>query len=286
MTISSDWKHSTYFAFYTWSVFYIYPVRSPWSVVRSPQPIWNALPGCVACVMLQGYNKSILINEKTFRSFLWKRLGHDTGKLWIAVGVTFPPETARRRHGTLLHYKTTAILFAVAPFLILPSPTRHSYIWSVFNFCFSRIRKSKNDFHFGFHHHWYCFPQFRYTWIECVYLSANRFSMAWENGIQMPFTFFVFAWHWLKQIWILLFVFRFRITLKNGHEFHFSLFVYASLWKTDNKVAEHSFGSLWVYVIYQIMAREPFIRAYKECLSWVPLHLSLEHIFCATYRRS
>ena len=28
---------------------------------------------------------------------------------------------------------------------------------------------------------------------ECVYLSANRFSMAWENGIQMPFTFFVFA---------------------------------------------------------------------------------------------
>ena len=89
-----------------------------------------------------------------------------------------------------------------------------------------------------------------------------------------------------KQIWILLFVFRFRITLKNGHEFHFSFFVFASLWKTDNKVAEHSFGSLWVYVICQIMAREPFIRAYKECLSWVPLYLSLEHIFCATYRRS
>ena len=89
-----------------------------------------------------------------------------------------------------------------------------------------------------------------------------------------------------KQIWILLFVFRFRITLKNGHEFHFSFFVFASLWKTDNKVAEHSFGSLWVYVICQIMAREPFIRAYKECLSWVPFYLSLEHIFCATYRRS
>ena len=28
---------------------------------------------------------------------------------------------------------------------------------------------------------------------EYVYLSANRFSIAWENGIQMPFTFFVFA---------------------------------------------------------------------------------------------
>ena len=117
-------------------------------------------------------------------------------------------------------------------------------------------------------------------------LVPTVFRRQGENGIQMPFTFFVFAWHWLKQIWILLFVFRFRITLKNGHEFHFSLFVYASLWKTDNKVAEHSFGSLRVYVICQIMAREPFIRAYKECLSWVPLHLSLEHIFCATYRRS
>ena len=28
---------------------------------------------------------------------------------------------------------------------------------------------------------------------ECVYLSANRFSMAWEKGIQVPFPFFVFA---------------------------------------------------------------------------------------------
>ena len=36
-----------------------------------------------------------------------------------------------------------------------------------------------------------------------------------------------------KQIWILLSVFRFRLTLKNGFEFHFSIFVFASLWKTD-----------------------------------------------------
>ena len=122
-------------------------------------------------IVLQGYNKSILISEKTFRSFLWKCLGHDTGKLWIAVGVTFPPETARRRHGTLLHNKTTAILFAVAPLSVLHCPTRHSYIWSVFNFCFSRLRKSKNDFHFGFHHHWYCLPQFRYTWIALSSLN-------------------------------------------------------------------------------------------------------------------
>ena len=74
---------------------------------------------------------------------------------------------------------------------------------------------------------------------ECVYLSANRFSIAWENGIQMPFTFFVFAWHWKtdlnfafcfsfspnfeKRIWTSYFVFRFRITLKNRYEFRLSL---------------------------------------------------------------
>ena len=33
-----------------------------------------------------------------------------------------------------------------------------------------------------------------------MYLSANRFSMAWKNGIQMPFTFFVFAWHWKTDL--------------------------------------------------------------------------------------
>ena len=31
--------------------------------------------------------------------------------------------------------------------------------------------------------------------IQCVYLSANRFSMAWEKRIQVPYPFFVFAWH-------------------------------------------------------------------------------------------
>ena len=50
-------------------------------------------------------------------------------------------------------------------------PTRYSYIWSVFNFVFSLIRKSKSDFHFGFHHLWYCFPQFRYTWIALSSLN-------------------------------------------------------------------------------------------------------------------
>ena len=33
-------------------------------------------------IMLQGYNRSILISEKTFRLFRWKRLGYDTGRRW------------------------------------------------------------------------------------------------------------------------------------------------------------------------------------------------------------
>ena len=96
---------------------------------------------------------------------------------------------------------------------------------------------------------------------QCVYLSTNRFSMAWENGIQIPFPFFVFAWHWKtdlnfafcfsfspnfeKRIWTSFFVFRFRMTLKNGFEFRFCTACYLKnrsefrlsllhdSWKTD-----------------------------------------------------
>ena len=41
---------------------------------------------------------------------------------------------------------------------------------------------------------------FVYWVFECVYLSANRFSMAWEKGIQLPYPFFVFAWHWKSDL--------------------------------------------------------------------------------------
>ena len=84
-------------------------------------------------ILLQGYNNSLITSEKTFSLFLGKRPSHDTCLLWIAVGVTFPLETARRRHETLLHYKATAILFAVTPlpvllchFLIFPPHIRQS----------------------------------------------------------------------------------------------------------------------------------------------------------------
>ena len=39
-------------------------------------------------ILLQGYNKSLITSL-----FLGKRLSHDTYRLWIAVGVTFPLET-------------------------------------------------------------------------------------------------------------------------------------------------------------------------------------------------
>ena len=86
--------------------------------------------------------------------------------------------------------------------------------------------------------------------------------MAWENGIQVPFPLFFFAWHWKTD---LNFVFRFSLShhfekrkrvsfwfrfsfshhFENGFEFRFSFshyfekriwisfLVFASLWKTD-----------------------------------------------------
>ena len=92
-------------------------------------------------VMLQGYNKSLTTSEKKFSSFLGKRLSHDTGRLWIAVGVTFPLEKARRRHGTLLHYKATAILFAVSPFPVLLSPPVTDIFGLLTIFVFHKYKK-------------------------------------------------------------------------------------------------------------------------------------------------
>ena len=91
-------KYSAYFAFYTRSVFYIYPVGNPQPAV--PIFIPPDLKRFTLCSILQqGYNKSLITSEKTFSLFLGKRLSHDTCRLWINVGVTFPLETARRRHG-------------------------------------------------------------------------------------------------------------------------------------------------------------------------------------------
>ena len=93
---------------------------------------------------------------------------------------------------------------------------------------------------------------------ECVYLSANRFSMAWENGSQIPFPFFVFRFrmtlknrfefcfsffvspNFEKRIWTSVFVFRFRITLKNGYEFRFSF-------------SHHFEKRIWISFLYGLL---------------------------------
>ena len=101
-------------------------------------------------VMLQGYNKSLITSEKTFSSFLGKHLSHDTGRLWIAVGITFPLEKARRRHGTLLHYKATAILFAVAPLPVLLSPPVTDIFGLLAIFVFHKYKNQKTIFNLDF----------------------------------------------------------------------------------------------------------------------------------------
>ena len=101
-------------------------------------------------VMLQGYNKSLITSEKTFSSFLGKCLSHDTGRLWIAVGITFPLEKARRRHGTLLHYKATAILFAVAPLPVLLSPPVTDIFGPLTIFVFHKYKNQKTIFNLDF----------------------------------------------------------------------------------------------------------------------------------------
>ena len=108
--------------------------------------------------------------------------------------------------------------------------------------------------------------------MECVYLSANRFSMAWENGIQNSISIFRFSFsHDIeKQIWIsffvftslwkthLNFVFRFRI-LDFEKRIWISFFVFTSLWKTDNNnnnnnnvfMKKHPIKlHIWCYNIY------------------------------------
>ena len=85
-------KYSAYFAFYTRSVFYIYPVRNPQPAVPIFMPP-DLKRFTLRSILQQGYNKSLITSEKTFSLFLGKRLSHDTCRLWIAVGVTFPLET-------------------------------------------------------------------------------------------------------------------------------------------------------------------------------------------------
>ena len=77
-----------------------------------------------------------------------------------------------------------------------------------------------------------------------------------------------------KQIWILLFVFRFRLTLKNDFELRISFFVFASLWKTDINISfrfsfSHHFEKrIWISFF-------GFALLWKTDLNFVSRFLSL-----------
>ena len=97
-------------------------------------------------VMLQCYKKSLIPVKKQSVYFLENVLAMiqvGFGLLFLAAGVTFPLETARRRHRTLLHYKATAILLAVAPLPVLPSPpvTAIFFPLAIFVFINTKIKK-------------------------------------------------------------------------------------------------------------------------------------------------
>ena len=85
--------------------------------------------------------------------------------------------------------------------------------------------------------------------------------MACENGIQVPFLFFVFAWHWKTdlnfafcfsfspKLWKtdLNFVFRFSFSYHFEKRIWISFLVFALLWKTDL-----NFVFVWLVIEKQI----------------------------------
>ena len=93
-----------------------------------------------------------------------------------------------------------------------------------------------------------------FGWVQCVYLSANRFPTKWENGIrtctfvfrlphatrktefEIPFSFSVFLLHW-KWNSNLNFRFPFSYYIETGISTVFSFFVFPLLWKTELQLA-------------------------------------------------
>ena len=99
-------------------MFYIHPVCSPWSAVP------HLKRSTLRSVKLQGYNKSVLPVKKHSAHFFENVSAMIQAGLRLPLAFkTFPLKTARRRHGTLVHFKTTAIFLAVAPIQVLPSPS-------------------------------------------------------------------------------------------------------------------------------------------------------------------
>ena len=120
-------------------------VRGPQFAVRNPS--FKTVYRILRSVMLQGYNKSVLPVKEHSAHFFENvsAIIHAGLRLPLAFK-TFPLKTARRRHGTLVHFKTTAIFFAVARLPVLPSPSINRYFWSVGNFVFQKYENQKAIF--------------------------------------------------------------------------------------------------------------------------------------------
>ena len=150
-------------------------VRGPQSAVR-PRFTVRSRSETLYPAALRTYNTARLQQKHTYQ---WKNIqiiSLKTSRPWYRQALDCCWRNISPRDGSTRTWNTPSLqddrhLICSRGTSGFTLPTRYSYIWSVFNFCFSLIRKSKNDFHFGFHHHWYCFPQFRYTWIALSSLN-------------------------------------------------------------------------------------------------------------------
>ena len=83
-----------------------------------------------------------------------------------------------------------------------------------------------------------------------MYFTANRFAMAWENGIQVPFPFFVVAWHWktdLNFAFCFSFSPNFEKPIWTGYEFRFSFSHYF-----EKRIWISFFVFVWLVIEKQI----------------------------------
>ena len=64
------------------------------------------------------------------------------------------------------------------------------------------------------------------------------------------------------------------------------IFIASRSWRNTCMFCKVSLDAAYIRHVLNKTQTVPFIRAYKECLSWVPFSLNLEHIFCTPYWRS
>ena len=83
-----------------------------------------------------------------------------------------------------------------------------------------------------------------------------------------------------KQVWILLFVFRFRLTLKNGFELRISFFVFASLWKTDMNFVFASFWKKDMNFVFRFRRFEFCFLFFVFAWLW---QMVLNFVFCFSF---